>query len=95
MLCLQQILVQILAFPQMSDFDFNTLFFNAYISEMGFIVTPRVLKIKKKNRNASKDARLTCGQALGKGLPLLAVRDRVVEHPRGSGSGMVNPQHTP
>ena len=41
MLCLQQTLVQILAVPQMSDFDFNTLFFNAYISEMGFIVTPK------------------------------------------------------
>ena len=38
---LQQTLVQILAVPQMSDFDFNTLFFNAYISEMGFIVTPK------------------------------------------------------
>lgn len=49
--CSQQTLVQILAIPQMSDFDFSTLFFNAYISEMGFIVTPKSpedLKKKKK-----------------------------------------------
>ena len=48
MLCLQQTLVQILAVPQMSDFDFNTLFFNAYISEMGFIVTPKSPEDYKK-----------------------------------------------
>ena len=41
LLCLQPTLVQILAILQMSDFDFSTLFFNAYISEMGFIVTPK------------------------------------------------------
>lgn len=39
--CLQETLVQILAIPQMSDSDFSTLLFNAYISEMGFIVTSK------------------------------------------------------
>lgn len=39
--CLQETLVEILAIPQMSDSDFSTLLFNAYISEMGFIVTSK------------------------------------------------------